>query len=81
MTKLLTGTALALATLMTAPAFAAPQHHLSSAAMTSQARATNDTYVDPRDRGLVIDDGQVVGRDPDSFIRSQIFRDHGLPAN
>ena len=64
-------TALALATLAAAPAFAA-SHKMPKTASDAYA-AVNST--------LVVVGGQVVGADPDPNIRFQIERDNGLLAN
>ena len=65
-------TALALATLTAAPAFAATHHKMPKAAADAYASA---------DSNLVVVGGQVVGADPDQNIRFQIERDNGLLAN
>jgi len=63
-------TALALATLAAAPAFAKTHHSQSSAA----SAAADDPYV-------VTACGQVVGRDPDPNVRLELMRDAGLLAD
>lgn len=64
-------TALALATLAAAPAFAASH---------KMPKTASDAYASV-DSNLVVVDGQVVGADPDQNIRFQIQRDNGLLAN
>lgn len=79
-------TAMTLATLAAAsPAFAATHHHHRAAllrynAEDAYARATAAEAAAAGRSNLVIDNGQIVGADPDPFIRSMIQRDHGLPA-
>ncbi|MGN6461552.1 MAG: hypothetical protein ACTHLY_10120 [Pseudolabrys sp.] len=77
-------TAMTLATLAAAsPAFAATHHRAAVryGAEAAYARAeAAPTYLGNRSN-LVIDNGQIVGADPDPFIRSMIERDHGLQAD
>jgi hypothetical protein len=80
-------TSAALVVLVT-PALAAtsqkhPRHHASSAATRAYAsdpvrvRRPAPPALDPY---VVIENGQYVGRDPDPFIRLQLYRDPNLPA-
>jgi len=71
MKKLLT--AVAFAALVATPALAKTHH------MTAPSAA--DSYAMAAGPGVVVDDGQVVGADPDQNIRFQILRDHGLLAD
>ena len=66
-------TVLALATLAGSPAFA-KSHKMA-------APASDETHAAAAGPNVVVDDGQVVGADPDPNIRFQILRDHGLMAN
>jgi len=73
-----------LATLAAAsPAFAATHHRAAVRydAEAAYARASAPDAVLTNPENLVIDNGQVVGADPDPFIRSMIERDHGLQAD
>lgn len=77
-------TAMTLATLAAAsPAFAAT-HHRAAVRYGGEAAYAHaevaPTYLGNRSN-LVIDNGQIVGADPDPFIRSMIERDHGLQAD
>jgi hypothetical protein len=56
--------AIALAALVAAPAVAKSR--------TQQHNTEAATY----SNGTVVQDGQVVGADPDSYIRHEILRDH-----
>lgn len=75
-------TAMALAMLAASPAFAATKHsHMSASPAASGSYAAADTDYSAYDPDVVVDDGQIVGRDPDPNIRFQIMRDHGLLAD
>ena len=78
-------TAMTLATIAAAsPAFAATHHRAAvrynAEDAYARAEAAPDVYLGNRSN-LVIDNGEVVGADPDPFIRSMIERDHGLQAD
>lgn len=78
-------TAMTLATLAAAsPAFAATHHRAAvrynAEAAYARAEAAPNAYLG-NPSNLVIDNGQIVGADPDPFIRSMIERDHGLQAD
>ncbi len=76
-------TAMTLATLAAAsPAFAATHHRAAvrTNAEAAYARANVAEAAYTNRSNLVIDNGEVLGADPDPFIRAMIERDHGLPA-
>jgi len=78
--KTLAFTALTLALAAASPAFAASHHRVSAHGAYARATAVpGDGYAEPST--VVIDNGQIVGADPDPFIRAMIERDHGLPAS
>ncbi|MFA6264790.1 MAG: hypothetical protein WC670_03620 [Pseudolabrys sp.] len=60
----------ALAIVAASPALAATRHHPHRAVTANQAYA----YV-PAAGNTVVDDGQVLGTDPDPFIRGQLLRE------
>jgi hypothetical protein len=60
-------TAVALATLAATPAFAAK--HTTRTANQSYAYAVQDS-------GVVVVDGQIVGRDPDANVRLSLLRSY-----
>ncbi|MBN9051351.1 MAG: hypothetical protein J0H78_17985 [Rhizobiales bacterium] len=65
------------------PALAATHHRAAARADAEAAYArasAADTAYTSRSN-LVVDNGQVVGADPDPFIRTMIERDHGLQAD
>jgi hypothetical protein len=66
-------TAVALAALASSPALAKTHH--------STAPTADEAYASSAAPDAVIEDGQVVGADPDPSIRFQILRDHGLQAD
>ncbi len=67
-------TTAALAMLATSPAFAAPKH-----ANNQTSDEGNGAYAyQMHDPDTVVDEDQIVGRDPDPNIRFQVLRDHGL---
>jgi hypothetical protein len=73
-------TTAALAMLAASPTFAASHTHMTQQPTVSEESANAYAY-QARDPDLVVDAGQVVGRDPDPSIRLQVLRDHGLMAN
>ncbi|MCW5683426.1 MAG: hypothetical protein KIT85_03450 [Pseudolabrys sp.] len=77
-------TAMTLATIAAAsPAFAATHHRAAvrADAEAAYARASAADAAYTNRSNLVIDNGEVVGADPDPFIRTMIERDHGLQAD
>jgi hypothetical protein len=73
-------TTVALAALAS-PALAKTHHSQATDAQASvQSSAEEPGYL-AANPNAAIDDGQVVGVDPDPNIRFQLLRDHGLPAN
>ena len=59
----------AFAVLAASPALAASSHHArNSAAEAAYASA-------PTDSNAVVDEGKVIGRDPDIFIRQSLLRE------
>ncbi|HEY0224659.1 MAG TPA: hypothetical protein VGC38_09110 [Pseudolabrys sp.] len=80
MKKLLLTTA-ALIALAASPAFAKTHHSQAMDAQASAESSSDEPGYLASSPNAVIDDGQVVGVDPDPNIRFQLLRDHGLPAN
>jgi hypothetical protein len=67
--------ALALTTVAAAsPALAAKSKTITHQRTAYEAQA-NEGYVAAPDRFTVVEDNQIVGRDPDAFIRLQLLRD------
>jgi hypothetical protein len=73
-------TTAALAMLAASPAFAASHAHMTQQPTVSEESANAYAY-QMRDPATIVDEGQVVGRDPDPNIRFQVLRDHGLLAD
>jgi opacity protein-like surface antigen len=71
----------ALAVAVASPAFAASSHHARNSA-AEQAYASAQAYgpelqgqgLYAVDRDTVVSSGEVLGRDPDAFIRQQMLR-------
>jgi hypothetical protein len=63
--------AVALATLLTAPAFAQTRDRPTSNPTSPQAAPHNGPVSDP---DAVISNGKVIGRDPDPWIRNEMLR-------
>lgn len=66
-----------LATAAASPSFAATVHHRH---MAPAQPVSADAYAMARATTLVVQDGQVLGADPDPFIRGELARE-GNPAN
>ena len=84
MKKLVFGLSLALATVVTAPAFAASTHHARlPTARTGVSSGYESFAAAPgyASSPQVIFDNKVVGQDPDPNVRLQIMRDPGLLAD
>lgn len=76
MKKIATG--LVLATMLAAPAFAAPPKHRAVTdpeAMSQYGQATNQPFLARRSDEVVTLGDRVVGADPDVNIRSQLLHD------
>jgi hypothetical protein len=63
--------AVALATLLAAPAFAQIRDHAVSNPSSPQAAPHNGQVTDP---DAVMSNGRVIGRDPDPWIRNEMLR-------
>jgi hypothetical protein len=75
-TKIVLATSVALATLMAVEtASARPQRHQAVPEAYSGFGEDSHGAVQSDD---VVEDGKVIGRDPDPFIRSQMKRGYGL---
>ena len=67
----------AFAVLAASPALAASSHHARNSANANGAYAAAEgsyAYAQP-DGYTVVDDGKVLGRDPDAFIRLGLLRE------
>ena len=62
--------AVALAAVAASPAFAARHHRATTDDPANQAYASA-----PASSDLVIDNGRLIGADPDPFIRGQLLRE------
>jgi len=66
------------------PSFAATAHHRHVAApgqtMATPEEAAYGSYAMAPNTAVVVQDGQVIGADPDPFIREQMLRE-GSPAD
>ncbi|RDV04934.1 hypothetical protein [Undibacter mobilis] len=69
--------AAALVTAAASPSFAATSHHRH---VVTPQRAATDSYAMMPASNVVVQGGQVLGADPDPFIRGQMER-LGDPAN
>lgn len=68
----------AFAVAVASPALAATSHHLRST--NAGAPYAEGAYAYAADAATVVDNGKVLGRDPDVFIRQSLLRE-GYPAN
>ena len=61
------------------PSFAATTHHHHRRVMTPD-QSMMESYAMAPSNNTVVQDGQVIGADPDPFIREQLLRE-GNPAD